>query len=275
VSEIYWVIAGGTDSGKSVISDGLLRALTEMGKSSLGFKPFSTQNILTSLDSLDELPNGRLIGLDTVNLLAASSAINKDQVSDLLEIANPNKSVFFDTIQSTFMLRTGAPDHGYGMFCHVKNEANVLGRPDVREFLKRKELLARVIQNPPVDYSYRQMHTLFTENINTSLERLRQFKPDAFVFEGASRFMPMWQGSPLPDHIVVVNGGVAEIISGIDHSIQRFQNADRAPTTQDLYKLGPTIAQKSFQIEVPLALAAEREAEITSTMKTLLSHAGI
>jgi hypothetical protein len=275
VSKIFWVIAGTPDSGKTTIAAGLLNALTELGQSSLGFKPFAAQNILSNFDVMQKHTKGRIQGLDPEALLKASSAIDSDDKFDLLEVVNPNNCVYFGKIQSIFMLRTGAPSQGYGQYCHVKNEANVLGRVDVREYLKRKELLDLIIKKPPIDYSFLRAHMLFTENINTSLERLQKYQADVFVIEGASGFMPMWQGSPFPDHIVIVNGGVAELLSGIDPRIQNLQNGQTTPRTQDLYRMGSSTAKESFQVEVPLVTSDEREEAITAVMKDLLIKAGI
>ena len=275
MSEIYWVIGGSANVGKTTVACGLLRALTQTGRSTMGFKPHSAQDLFTQADIMENNPNGQLLSEDGKKLLEASSALKSDETLNLLEVVQPNKCIYFASIQNVFMLRTGAPSQGFGQFCHVKNEANVLGRADVRDFLKRKELYDQVVLKPPVEYSIGMSHKLFSENINASMERLQQYQHDALVIEGSASLLPIWQGSPMPDHIVGLNGGVVEIISGIDDVIQQFQQAKMAPRTRDLYDLGADIAQKSFQIEIPLVLADQREAEITSTMKTLLIHAGI
>jgi hypothetical protein len=95
------------------------------------------------------------------------------------------------------------------------------------------------------------------------------------VCEGGSSFLPIWQGHPKPDHIIVVNGGVMEIHSGIDEQIQSLQHNEIAPRAHDLYKLGQSIAQSTHQREVPLVTLDKRKQAMASAMKELLILANI
>lgn len=273
--QTFWVIGYGTTVGKSAMAGSLLRVLGGAGRRTLGFKPVSAVNFFTSIDSLEAMSPGHCISGDTGGLLEASTALVDVDLEPLVETANPLRLMFFHDIRELLMVRVGSHATGNHVLYRGEGPGDALARSDVQDLMQRKQWLESLQPLPVSPFGILQTHREFPEAVQSGFDHLMQFNPDTVVCEGSSRYLPVWQGQPAPDHLLVVRQGWVDLFTGVHPRILDVQRLENAPTGDDLNRYGKSLIQKAFRQVWPVARSEERQACNDHTVRELLRQAGL
>jgi hypothetical protein len=275
MSEIFWVVGGGSGAGKTTVAQCTIEALNRLGRSTIAFKPVSAVNLFHGVDTLESLEPGRFHSSDAVKLGGICSAISQEQAAELPEVINPNRVMFLHSISNSFLFRTGARQLAVERLLRVRNPGDILNRPEVRDLFERKGLWDKISSEAPIEYSILGWHRSFSEVTTEAWDYLGRFGANATVCEGASFYLPAWQGHPPPTCIIVVYGGWVDIHVGINPAVMKLQDNDSAPRIHELSAMGSSLSRQSHREHLPVVAESKRNAAVGAVVDRLLQQAGI
>jgi hypothetical protein len=271
----FWVASSATDTGKTTVATGALRALTRLGFSSMGFKPFSAEDLVVHLGKYHAITDSRLPVDDGKKLAEASSAISGEHAAEMMEVVNPKKFVILSSPKLVILLRVGSPVTANERMVRSDEDYGALARPDVSSLLAKIDIWDRLHESAPENISLFKHHSLFTEETAKCYEHLMSMNPTAVVSEGAAGFLPVWQGQPSPDYIIVVDTGNVGIISTAEIDLSALQNQEYGPRLDSLLQLRQVAPLSSKKVELPLVTSDKRDEVVTDLMEDLLKEVGI
>jgi len=212
-AKIIWVIGDGTHVGKTTIATAFIRALSRRGIPTVGFKPYASSMLKDVIDfMLEKIPNAKcaLFGSDAWELSMASPLTP----GELADTVAPAQLLCHPKWGSTILARTGSAATGDVEYFRSGYTASIAERPDIVELARRTGL-------PFADAPIVEPLNLLATPPSTPQKQQRAFDhlvalgARAVVCEGGSRYLPVWPGSPHPDHVVVLLEGMVHLFPSL------------------------------------------------------------
>nr|WP_137006755.1 dethiobiotin synthase [Synechococcus sp. UW106] len=216
--EIYWVIAAGTNFGKTTITTALIRTLNLLGTPAVGFKPVAGCELSEAHCFIEKYSqyNSELSGNDSRKLCEASPLTNRDMV----DIVNPHYLIFKQHPLRPVFWRIGSR--------HLENFSYFKG--ENYDNCMKDNTHRRVISNSSMPITGAQyVNTVdSSEQIEAAYQALLRLEPNAMVFEGAGRLLPVWGrnngASIFANHLIIITRGKLNFIRGINFRAQQRDN---------------------------------------------------
>ncbi len=200
--EIFWVLSSSTNSGKTTLSKALIRYLNRNGHATVGFKPLAGGKLRDIIDfaftNYPLLPNS-VFGSDGLELCRASP-LTTDQDVDLV---SPWQLIFYQKFSDTVIIRTGSMSLGNVEYFKSSFSDVIRQRSDIIRVNK--------ILNLPFDKAVHFDINIVDRSIlaahvrKEAFQALLERKPSFVVVESAGPFVPYWQGTPKPDHLIFID----------------------------------------------------------------------
>lgn len=144
------------------------------------------------------LPNS-IFGSDGLELSRASPLTTESEV----DLISPWQLIFYQSILDTVIIRTGSISLGNIEYFKSSFSDVIKNRPDIiniNKILKFPFDRTLLINEKEVNRSSLASHVR-----KSAFLALLKKKPAAVIVESAGPFVPSWEGSPQPDHIIFVN----------------------------------------------------------------------
>lgn len=200
--DVFWVLSSSTDSGKTTLSAALIRHLNRIGHPTVGFKPFAGGKFRDIIDfamvNYPQLPNS-VFGSDGLQLCRASPLTEDSDV----DLVSPWQLIFYENYLDTVIIRAGSMALGNVEYFKSSLADTLKERADIHRIstlLKLPFDKAATIDKDIPDRSILAAHVR-----QDAFGELLKRQPDVVVVESAGAFVPYWEGSPLPDHIIFIN----------------------------------------------------------------------
>jgi hypothetical protein len=216
--EIFWVVGEGTDVGKTTVTAALTRLLNRHGRRTVAFKPYTLSRLWSSIDFLvrEYPPHKEKLSGSDAHLLSLSSPHTN---ADMTELITPCNAFAFPGWTFKVLMRAGSSETGNVRYFTSARAKELLKRPDFQRLTERVFLpmdRAEVISEETMN----RAPALFPEVKSQAFRHLAETKPESMVFEGAGRLLPVWRGSPLVNHIFVLEDGRMTFYRNIDRHFQ-------------------------------------------------------
>ena len=214
-AEIFWVIGDNTNVGKTTIACALIRHLNKTGRKAVGFKPVGGVYLYQSMDFLlSSYPKSSctIYGGNSIKLAMSSPLTNQD----MLEALSPLYYLIYPRLPGFVMARAGATMLGNVAYYKPPLLETLRERPDFKHLIEACAL--PVDEARPLKYdnvTFRRTNPIVCDSCNASLRFLGTLGAEAYVFEGADTFLPVWKGCPMPDHVIYIANGTIGIVPNL------------------------------------------------------------
>lgn len=277
--EVYWVVAGRTNAGKTTVAAALIKYLNKIGRRAVGFKPFGGMVLAENFDFIcnNFRAGGRqLYGIDAVRLAEASPLTD----TNLVEVIGPSYRLVDGN--SVVLVRKGSLLLNNRSFLKPRSTARFDERDDIKRLVLGTGLPFRdagIIEstNP------RQIDVIEEDKVTQSFLWLKSLGIDAVVMEGASSYLPIWNRGPAVDHVFEIIDNQLSFYPRLrlkfsKHSTTRLTafrgtQPSATPHVRDLKKL--LVRKGCFWLKFEFRPIGERDAYAVQVVAELLSKAGI
>jgi hypothetical protein len=263
---IIWVVGDNTNVGKTTISAALIRALNDLGKRTLGFKPYAGARLMDVIDLLEEIAagDGQLVGRDARKLAKASPFMS----NDLLEVVNPSWRLSHPMRDASVFVRKGSAAIDQRLFMHTENAKSFWARPDLLKLNQVMRLPTQNLQSianqtaDQMDFDHQAVQA-------SSFQRLLVLKPEIVVCEGAGRLLPTWRGAPPVRHLILISGGALHFYPNMRIQVKQDDGAFRPLTVAAV--TSKLAGVKHIMTPIPLASASELDEEMNRFIQPIAS----
>lgn len=216
--DIYWVVGEATNVGKTTVACALIRALENREQQSIGFKPYVGGRFRDLIDfayaQFPKIPN-TVFGSDGFELCSASSLTCDSDV----DLVTPWQLIFNSkSDKDNMFIRTGSQELGNVQYYRTPLFDKLLTRRDIHKIVE--DLKWPVENTDLVDLSVISRRTIDQEIPDLAFTHLLRRNPKAVVVEAAGPFLPVWQGCPRVNHIVLVGNNEITLIANINVSVK-------------------------------------------------------
>jgi hypothetical protein len=250
-TKLIWVIGDDTSVGKTFISAGLIRLLNALGMRTVGFKPYAGAALREIVDLLDDTIDctPRLFAGSDVRKIAAASPLTPES---LVEVVNPSWRIHHPARAKTVLVRKGSTFLGDRRFLRSQRTDAFYRREDIRE-LKLPFDTAEIIEDLPAD----SLDGFDQGCQGRAFAQLQALEPDVIVCEGAGRLLPMWEGCPILDHLLLLAQGDLHVFPNIRLDIRSDKPIGKVPTA---LAIAPYLKQRR-SISSPIPILGRRDRE--------------
>lgn len=268
MTDVFWVIASGTDAGKTTFATALLTVLGRRQKGCIAFKPFAVMRFNTWAGFGDEmLSHGRLYGGDPYVLTHASQLPE----GGMYEVVNPvGLLVRGKSLSEAIVLRSGSPFLSNHELALVRGNRHIYAQKHVWDLLSRRGLVGRGAEKY-TDIRFRDIHTALAGKIDRSYRHLAALEPDVMVCEGAARYLPVWPGSPGPDHVFHVGHREITLFAHVGDEVRSAFTRERLPRVDVLDEPGMFTCRERYRSELEPDAAGDLPGCFERTVSELLA----
>ena len=270
--DIYWVVADGTDAGKTTLAAALVSTLNRLGTPTIGFKPYSVAHFQLIFDFFSRYcarEPGFIIAPDGWQLMMASP-LTRDFGASMVEAMVPVTVLSYPRWKDKFILRTGSVRLNNRELFISDHTESLLKRNDFTRFHKELALPFERATKLSME-EIAACVSMHEEKKQHAFGHLVNLGAQAVVCEGASQLLPAWRGMPRVNHIFYISSG----------KLTFFPNLDIATESMDwhggvkIQELLKALAAKKAKGQAhPLYLATDenRDATLEKILRTLLAH---
>jgi hypothetical protein len=253
---VYWVVGNSSNAGKTTIASALIRQLNAAGKRTVGFKPYAGAQLRDLIDFMfEKYPASRckLFSKDAWKLTAASPLTDMD----MIDLVGPSQAISYPVWHRAVLMRTGSAALG-NVECFTNSQgASLRDRPDIRHIQARTGLPlgeATVREQIGFDAVTRESPEKHQDAFNALLD----LGVDAVVCEGMANWLPVWQGCPPVNHVVLLADGKVTLLPDVDLSF----SFDPENVLRLVDELTGDLQRRSLMgLSVPFYLAEESRRE--------------
>ena len=273
VKEVYWVVGGDTDVGKTTISTALIRVLDRAGRKVCGFKPFASASLMSIYGTLiaNRAASGSTVfGRDALRLASAASMTS----ADLADVVVPIQHISYPRHESTFIARSGSPTLGNARYYRKALPDTLMNRRDIRHLLATSKIpLETCSVFETLDFG--EAVALGMDAPRRAFDHLSNLGAEVVVCEGAAGFLPIWQGGPPVTHLFVIDdGGNLNYIHNINLSMD-FDRATPLQSTSSHLKIIDAISPRWLRSPIYLGREEDIDAMSENIVSEILRYANV
>ena len=271
VREVYWVVGGNTDVGKTTISTALIRVLDRAGRKVCGFKPFASGSLMSLYGTLianRTAPGSPVFGRDALKLASASSMTS----AALADVIVPIQHISYPRHESTFIVRSGSPTLGNERYYRQALPETLMNRRDIRHLIATSKIpleTCGVVET--LDFS--EAVALSMDAPRQAFDHLSSLGAEVIVCEGAAGFLPLWRGAPPVTHLFVIDDdGNLNYIRDLNLSMD-FDRAKPLQSTSALLNIIDGMSLKWLRSPIYLGREEDVDAISENIISEILRHA--
>lgn len=259
--EIYWVVAAGTNFGKTTVSAALIRALNLLGTPTVGFKPICAVELSEAHCFIEEYSNYNceLSGDDSRKLCNASPLTRLD----MADVVSPYYMIYKNKPNIPVFWRIGSRHLGNFSYFKSKYYDNCITDDAHRRVFANSSM-------PIAGAQYISSTFDSSNQIEAAYQALKRLEPDALVFEGAGHVLPVWNNgsSIVVNHLIVIARGKLNFIKEVNFCMQHLEN--RVKTLAHLVKQIDFSQQQVLSLPIHKVLPDQVESYSDSLIQRLL-----
>ncbi len=228
---IYWVVGTATNIGKTTVATALIRVLLARGQRALPFKPVAGIKFRNSVELLlEHLPRSTcaLFGNDARKLIKASPLTHEG----MLDLVVPWQMLYWSDNNDPFIIRTGSSMLKNVRYYKSEFTERLMQRADVQRIVAASGMPVESAEL--FDTKTTILSLLSPDAISAAFDHLLTLQPDTIVVEGAGPYLPVWQGNPAVNHVLLVSTGEIQLFPDVNQNIARQPDAKMPPSVRQL-----------------------------------------
>jgi hypothetical protein len=273
---VFWVVAEGTNAGKTTVAEAAIRVLNKAQRPALGFKPFGGFDLRENIDFvLSEYPlrDAKLYGKDALRLVRASPLTS----DALVEVVGPSYRLLNGP--HLVLVRNGSLLLGNRSFLKPKKYAEFDRHNDIKRVAEIGGLPFAAAEITK-DFKAREIDFVQLDKVSSSYDYLLKLRPEFIVMEGASGYLPFWPEGPAVDHIFLIRRDSLLFYPGVNLKLgfstvlNRIRRRHKS-TPRTRYIKATLNARRHLERRLEIMPSAQREPMTEALIADLLAEARI